>query len=486
VLYLDNLGAEEDEFLSYSLTEDIIIDLSKAGLVRVPPMRDIIKFKESELSLSELADTLRVQFILTGSIRRDSSQFRLVTQLVEPTKGINHWSEKWEEPFEKITAVKSNIVIDVINILGLSPNNMAVREIGRKPTLNAEAYEFYLKGKFYYRTRKSNADTEIATGFLKKAIELDPEFVLPMVQLGETYREKAEYNSAIEVYEEALIIANEYNILTAKASILNGMAGTNWRLGNMDKAHEYTMQALEVFEKVGDFANEAMVLSNLGILNYTFGNYKITMEYWERALEIDKRLDDKYGESIRLSNISTVYIENGEFKKALEYLMSSVPIYLEFGEQQGLALAYDNIAKVYFHQKKYLLAIEYFQKAIGIFDIIEEKVELLSALSHVALCEAELEKESDALNVIEIFDEKIKLVEEDAIPVIAYWNLYQVYSKFNKSNKAEVSLNHAYRLLMKRAEKIGSSEQREKFLNEISENKTIITTWEKKEKENKN
>ena len=147
-----------------------------------------------------------------------------------------------------------------------------------------------------------------------------------------------------------------------------------------------------------------------------------------------------------------------------------------------ILIAKNNIAKVYFNQKEYLTAIEYFQKAIGIFDVIEEKVELLSALSYVALCEAELENESEAFNVIEMIEEKIKLVEDDAIPAIIYWNLYQVYLKFDNQVEASASLDHAYEHLMTRAGKIESAEQRENFLNEISENKIIITAWKKKEK----
>ena len=243
---------------------------------------------------------------------------------------------------------------------------------------------------------------------------------------------------------------------------------------------EHTIDALKIFETVGDFTKESMVLSNMGILYYTLGNIDKAMEVWKRALGIDRKMDDKYGEGIRLSNISTVYIELGEYQKALEYLMDSVPIYIEFSEQQGLALAYDYIAKVHFHQKQYSLAIEYFKKAITIFNVIEEKVELLSAISHLALCDAELGQQAEAYKAIGSFENDRKLVDEDAIPVIAYWNLYQVYSKFDKIDQAKICLEHAHTLLMNRAKKIDSPEKREKFLNEVPENKEIMAAWKKK------
>ena len=83
-----------------------------------------------------------------------------------------------------------------------------------------------------------------------------------------------------------------------------------------------------------------------------------------------------------------------------------------------------------------------------------------------------------------MFEEEINDIEENAIPIISYWNLYQTYLKLELKVNADNLLKYAHNLLMTRADKIESIEQREKYLNEVTENRNIIAEWQK-EGENK-
>jgi len=362
----------------------------------------------------------------------------------------------------------------------MTPNEAAFKEIGRRPTLSAEAYEFYLQGEYYFKQRKSPADIEIGIGFLKKAIEKDTTFVLAMVQLAQMYREKVDYDKAFEIYEKALVIAEDNDNLSAMASIYNGIGGLHWRTDELNEALSYMKKAVNIFVSTGNLANEAMTLSNLGIISYSLGEVVRAINYLERALENDVKLGDKYGQGIRLSNIGYMYTEIKEYDKAVNYLMRSVKFFSDLDSQHGLSLAYDNIGKAYFYLNDFNSAIEFYSKAIQIFENIEMDVDLVISLSYKAMCYAEINNTSEALNTIELVKDNTRLLKEETIPVAAYWNLYKTYKLLNKDTPADTCLNKAYSMLMARADKIESAEQRKQFLNQIQDHKDIIQTWEAK------
>jgi serine/threonine protein kinase/tetratricopeptide (TPR) repeat protein len=481
VLYVQNLGSTADEYFSYGLTEDIIIDLSKAGRVRVSPMKDVIRFRDSLKSLSDVANALRVQFVLSGSFRKEGNQFRFAAQLVEPTSGQSYWSDRWEKPFKEVTAIKATVIREVARSLGITPTRIGEAEIERRSTLNADAYEFYLKGAFHYGHRKTQEDIVIARGFLQKAIELDSEFLPPRTTLGELLKGKQEFRAAMKVFREGIAIADRKSSLSEKAQLLRGLAGVYFRIGQLDTALIYSDYTMEIFSKIGDRAGEASALNNSGIIHYSLGDYGKTLEFWKRALSIDQELDDKYGQMVRLNNISVANIDHGDYEQALDYLSRAIQICIDLNDQEGLATAYDNAGKCYYSKNEYDQAIVSYEKAAKIFENIDLRIELISSLSWLCLSQASLSLDSAAIQTSSKLKMIISTSDLQAVPPEALWNLSKAFKKMNEPLEANEYLSRSYSLLILKADKLGS-DQRKKYLTEVPENKEIVTAWEKMNK----
>ena len=364
VLYLKNLGAPDDEYLSYGITEDVIIDLAKAGLIKVPPMNDILAFRESEMSLSEIAQKLRVRYILTGSLRREEKSFRLAVHLVEPSKGNTIWSERWEESPRDVSAIKGKMIEGIIEVLGLTPNTLVANAIQGKPTPNPDAYEFYLKGKYQYDHRENLLDLEVARGFLEKAMEIDSSFLSPKIKLGDSYRETGAYEKAMKIYEESLRNSIQSGDKLTEGTLLRRIGNIHLAKGDNNEALKKFNKSLGIFNELGNRAGEASILNNIGGSYYNWGKDDMALEYFEQALRILHALDNKRVEGDVLHNIGSIYYAKGDHYSALDYFGQSIEIRNEIGEKRGVGYTLNNIGLTYIRRGNYEEAQEYLEQSL--------------------------------------------------------------------------------------------------------------------------
>jgi serine/threonine-protein kinase len=107
VLYLANRGAADDEYLSYGITEDLIVDLTRIGTMGVAPMPSILKYKDSDEELDKIAEHLQVDLLLNGSIHKTDDNIRVSAQLIDVESGLNLWADRWEKRSITCRASKS-------------------------------------------------------------------------------------------------------------------------------------------------------------------------------------------------------------------------------------------------------------------------------------------------------------------------------------------------------------------------------------------
>ena len=364
VLYLENLGAEEDEFFSYGITEDLIIDLSKLGVIRVPPMKDILSYKETKQSLSEIAASLRVKYILTGSFRKEADNFRLAVQLVEPVDGNTLWSDRWEEPLTEISAIKGRMIGEVISALGLSTRSETAMEIQKKSTTDPGAYEYYLRGKYRYDHRESVEDAEVARGLLESSIKSDPVFLSSRMKLGDSYFDVADYDRAIEIYSEALTVAESEGNINGRASVLMVFGRVHWKRSEYDEALTQFTLSLQAFEQTNNLSSKGEVLNNIGIIFEEQGELDKAIEQYSQALEIHRQLDDRYREGVVLSNIGNIYLGRGDYQESLEYYNQAVTIFKELGNLFTVELTESNIGVVYEKLGEHEKSLEFHNRSI--------------------------------------------------------------------------------------------------------------------------
>jgi adenylate cyclase len=149
VLPLANMSADpENEYFSDGITEDIINALAKVPGIQVASRTSSFAFKGKDVDLRQIGDKLGVTSVLSGSVRKVGSRIRIVTQFVNVESGYHIWSETYDRQLEDVFAIQDEISRAIVDALKLQlvdgPADLVV------PTTNIEAYNLYLKGRFFF------------------------------------------------------------------------------------------------------------------------------------------------------------------------------------------------------------------------------------------------------------------------------------------------------------------------------------------------
>jgi len=190
VLYLQNLSEnKEDAYFAAGMTEDIITQLSKIGGLLVASRSDIEQFKNKPVNLKEVANRLRVNYVMEGSVRKYGNKIRITCQLIKASDGFHVWADSYDRQMEDLFAIQADVAKEVAQALKvtLAPPELAMIE--KKPTLNVQAYNYYLQGREYYFGGGSDSKEmlELATKMFEKALEADSNFALAYAGLSDCY-----------------------------------------------------------------------------------------------------------------------------------------------------------------------------------------------------------------------------------------------------------------------------------------------------------
>ena len=443
VLYLKNLGNEEDEYFSYGITEDIIIDLSKAGLIRVPAMNDILIFRESDKTLDEIAQSLNVRYILTGSLRNETGYLRLALQLVEPQKGVNIWSDRWEEPMENVSTVKGKVIDAVIQSLGLHLKSSIQRQIKRNPTTHPDAYEFYLKANYRFDIIQSAENLDIVRGFYSRAIELDSLFILAHIGLGETYRVTGETDLAMKHFKKALNLAFSMDLPLEKAKVLIAMGYTYRTLGQYDEASRNYKEALEIAREMGDKKTECTSLRALGIICDDHNQFDEAMNFFQQSLLIARELEDENLEYKILNSIGIIYNKIADNDKALEYFKKSMDIRLKLGHHRSAAIVLVNMSAIEYERGNLNNSIEFNKQALEIYEKIGDTEGISYALMGIGNVYFSLGNFEEAVYHLERSLKLIRQVGDQSFEGFNLYNIANVYREMANYQQAMDLLNQA-------------------------------------------
>jgi non-specific serine/threonine protein kinase len=366
ILYLKNLGPEADEPYSYGITQDLIIDVAKAGLVRVAPMKDVLSIQRAELPTQKIAEQLRVQYVMDGNLRREGDSFRLTAQIVEAGTGRTVWADHVQSRASEVMGLQGRLAQAVITSLQLKPSVVVVKSITGERTTNSKAYEFYLRGKYVFETKRKKEDVLVARGLYKQAIDLDTLFVLPRVGMGETYVLEGEFGRAQSIYEEALGIARTKRNELEIAKCLKSLGTTLYSTGDYRGSIADISQSLEISQKAGDLEGQGKALNNLGVVYDTQGDYLKALECYESSLKIGRELGDRRWEGSTLMNIGVVYAYHGQKDTAIVYYQRCLEIVRELGDRLVEGNTLGAMGNGYLELEAFGQALGYYTQSLAI------------------------------------------------------------------------------------------------------------------------
>jgi len=170
VLPFVNMSSDpEQEYFSDGLSEEILNLLAKIPDLKVIGRTSSFAFKGKNEDLRGIGQALGVKTVLEGSVRKSGERVRITAQLIDVADGTHIWSDTYDRTITDIFAVQDDVAAAIIDALQI---HVGVAPTRGRPTENSAAYALFLKG------RAANNATEWfdADGFLRQAVELDPDF----------------------------------------------------------------------------------------------------------------------------------------------------------------------------------------------------------------------------------------------------------------------------------------------------------------------
>ena len=176
VLPFKNLSADPaEEYFADGMTDDLITDLSKISGLFVIARNTVFLYKDQAVDIRDIAQNLRVRYVLEGSVRRADNNVRINAQLIDGSTGNHLWAERYDRQYADIFALQNEVIEQITEALSIELNEVEHTEIARLPTESLEAYDYYLRGEeLAYQADSSSAID--ALELFEKSIALDPNF----------------------------------------------------------------------------------------------------------------------------------------------------------------------------------------------------------------------------------------------------------------------------------------------------------------------
>ncbi|CAN5363173.1 hypothetical protein BH20BAC1_BH20BAC1_27560 [soil metagenome] len=151
--FLNMSNDPEQEYFSDGISEEILNSLSHLKNLKVAGGTSSFQFKGTNIDLRELGKKLGVHTVLEGSVRKHKNQLRVTVQLINADDGFHLWSERYDREIEDIFTIQDEIALSVTEKLKVSLLETEVAALTNKPTNNEQAYDLYLKGRFFWNRR---------------------------------------------------------------------------------------------------------------------------------------------------------------------------------------------------------------------------------------------------------------------------------------------------------------------------------------------
>ncbi len=352
VLPLVNFGGDEStEYLSDGITECIINSLSKLPKLRVVPRNTVFRYKGQENDLQKVGHELDVRAVFSGRVMKLGDSIIVKAELVDIANESQIWGAEYRRTITDIFTILDDIAEEISEKLRLKFTGEEKKCLAKRYTENTEAYQFYLKGRYFVTTKRTEEWIKKGIEFFHQAIDLDPNYALAFSGIAEAYgflasstggwsprkaypKSKAAALKALEL-DDALAEAHcslgfslllyDWDFAGAERQFLQAIK-LNPNYPNSHDGYGFYLKAMgrhqEAIEK-GKLVRRLEPLStfahvSLGYAYYFARDYEKAIKECNKALEMDKNLTFAY------RNLGLAFLQQGKFDEAISALSEAL------------------------------------------------------------------------------------------------------------------------------------------------------------------
>lgn len=210
VLPLENIsGDASQEYFADGMTESLITNFAKITALRVISRPSVMQYKGTRKSLPEISRELNVDGVLIGSVVRSGERVRIAVQLIHAATEQNIWTDSYERDLRDVLALQREVTQDIVDEIRIKLTPQEQSQFGSVRPVNPEAYDHYLRGRFYLH-RQNKDDNDAAITALERAVATDPTFADGYAELAQAYSWKLFlFNPGEKQWSEKAFVAAE-------------------------------------------------------------------------------------------------------------------------------------------------------------------------------------------------------------------------------------------------------------------------------------
>ncbi len=336
----------DDEYFADGLADELLSALSRISELKVASRSASFYFKDKDVDLDTVASTLMVDNVISGSVRRDGDRLRITAALDDTENDNLLWSETYDRKLDAILDIQSDIARSVVDAIVpvLSPESQS--RIDVKATENAEAYQFYLRGRDYLRQPAEKTTLSSAIALFERAISRDRRFAQAYAGLCQAYLGAYEFERETGSFEKAEVACHQ------ALSLDDGLWEVHLALGNLYSTNgqfDSAIQELETAIKLqpnsavsylslaqsyadqnrleeaeAAFSRAQEVESGYWGVHNAFGNFLYDLSRYLEAIEHYTKVIQLAPDSgIGYDNLGNTYLATGLLDKAIEVFEAS-------------------------------------------------------------------------------------------------------------------------------------------------------------------
>jgi TolB-like protein/DNA-binding winged helix-turn-helix (wHTH) protein/Flp pilus assembly protein TadD len=419
VLPLQNLGGDQSQdYFADGMTEELIGRLSRIHGLRVISRTSAMHFKNTQLSVPEIAKMLGVDAIVEGSIVREGRQVRVHAQLIRAATDEHIWTEEYQREYRSLLDVQAEVARSIAEQIevSLTPEDRA--RLASTHPVDPEAYENYLKGRYYFNQRTADALNKSIASF-QQAIAKDSDYALAYSGLADAYamlgfRGGFPSKDALSHAKTAALKAIELD---------DTLAEPHASLAFIAETHEWDWTTAKREYKRALELNPGDARAHnwyAGYLTYV-GRFEDGISEAKRARELDPL-------SLPINNaLAGRLLAGSHYDEALRQVQETLELDAHF------APAHQTLAWVYLHSGKKQEAIREFQNALQLSGTDDTDLELDLGFAY-----AVTGKQDEARRILAKLE---KLHEQGVVPS---GSVAILHGALGESNEAFAWLEKAY------------------------------------------
>jgi len=416
VLPLDNLSGDASQnYFADGMTDELITDLAQISALRVISRTSVMVYKGARKPLPQIARELNVDAVVEGTVLRSGEQVRITAQLIEASTDKHLWSQSYEGELRDTLALQNRVartIADQIRIT-LTPQEQAA--LKNVKVVNPEAYESYLKGRYFWNKRTANG-LKVALAYFNQAIEEDPKYAQAYSGLADTYALLGDWEYGVlapkEAYPRAKAAASKAlelddTLSEAHASLASlGMFDWDWQSAGKEfrraielnpgyaTAHQWYAWNLNLLGRQSDAIAEMRKAESLDPLSLIISAdmadvlfvarlYDESIQQSRKTLEMDPNF------AVARFELGQVYLEKHMHNEAVAQLQKAVQL------SEGNPTFIANLARAYFASGKRSEAVKLLS------DLKKRSNPSYSNASEIAVIYASLGDTDQAMNWLE-------------------------------------------------------------------------------------